>query len=106
MLRAARIRQRAVEIPKQGPIMPASPSKRQRSRPAGKQARATLRPANSVHHPTNMVSAEVVDVTRRGMSAISPEREYAFIRADLRRLLLTAAILIAVMVALLLLIDQ
>ena len=40
------------------------------------------------------------------MTAISPEREYAFIRADLRRLLLTAAILIAVMVALLLLIDQ
>ncbi|HYJ12799.1 MAG TPA: hypothetical protein VEW66_04370 [Thermomicrobiales bacterium] len=40
------------------------------------------------------------------MRSISPEREYAFIREDLRRLLITAVILIAVMIGLLFFIGQ
>ncbi len=38
--------------------------------------------------------------------AISRDQEYAFIREDLRRLLITAGILIAVMIGLLLIVDR
>jgi hypothetical protein len=87
--------------------MPEDSSRRRRPRSSAKQARATLKPTQtSAKSPA--AKSEIVagsDVTP-SVTHISPEREYAFIREDLRRLLITAAILIAVMIGLLVIIDQ
>lgn len=50
--------------------------------------------------------ATTTRMSTKASAAISRAQEYAFIREDLRRLLITAGVLIAVMLALLFLIDR
>ena len=86
--------------------MPTPSSKRRQTRASGNQARAILRPAELSSKAPAPVDATGKPRVALSVVVFNPQREYAFIREDLRRLLLTASVLIVVMVALLLVIDH
>lgn len=65
------------------------------------ESRVKTRPAAS-----NARAGEAVTSRHGQVSSLSREREYEFIREDIKRLVYTAGILIVVMVALLFLADQ
>lgn len=64
----------------------------------------TARPARPYQHRRSRSGGTVRAVTTGGFT-LPREAEYGFIRADLRRLLVTAALLAVMMVALLLLLE-
>jgi len=92
---------------------------RKRSRTSGKQTRATLKPSTTrntstvkttpksslIGQPATGLTASSMAPQQGMLTAADQDREYGFIRSDLRRLLLTAAILIAVMIGLLLILE-